>query len=309
MKLAEIGKKISELRREMNLTQGELAQGICTQALISLIEKGELDPNATILYQISKKLGVDVNYFFAISSTPRLDYITEVERQLRDLRILLRYEDMMEIVETEEKNPLFYQDPSKLQYLYWHKSIYSMEVEKDYEQATSLLEKAFTLVPKSKRAYTEQELEMLLTQGVFEETIENYEEAIFYYKKVESIVTETNRMLTDPTIKSRYFYNLARVYTHLGKLEESIDLLTSGIEWGVECGELYIMAEFHYQVSYNFELQNNYEKALEYLMYSIQLFELNPDYPYKEFLSEKKSTYLQIVKKLDYTGNQKNSNG
>lgn len=302
MKLAEIGKKISELRREMNLTQGELAEGICTQALISLIEKGELDPNATILYQISKKLGVDVNYFFAISSTPRLDYIAEVERQLRDLRILLRYEDMMEIVETEEKNPLFYQNPSKLQYLYWHKSIYSMEVENDYEKATALLEKAFTLVPKSKRAYTEQELEMFLTQGLFEETIENYEEAIDYYKKVESIVTGTNRMLTDLTIKSRYFYNLARVYTHSGKLEESIRLLTRGIEWGVESGELYIMAEFHYQISYNYELKNNYEKALEYLMHSIKLFELNPDYPYKEFLSEKKSTYLQILKTVDYTG-------
>ncbi|MHC8523300.1 helix-turn-helix domain-containing protein [Rossellomorea sp. H39__3] len=40
MKLAEIGKKICELRNEMNLTQGELADGICTQALISLIERG-----------------------------------------------------------------------------------------------------------------------------------------------------------------------------------------------------------------------------------------------------------------------------
>ena len=150
MKLAEIGKKISELRKEMNLTQGELAEGICTQALISLIEKGELDPNATILYQISKKLGVDVNYFFAISSTPRLDYIAEVERQLRDLRILLRYEDMMEIVETEEKNPLFYQNPSKLQYLYWHKSIYSMEVENDYEKATAIWKRPILWYPSPK---------------------------------------------------------------------------------------------------------------------------------------------------------------
>ncbi|WP_406686207.1 helix-turn-helix domain-containing protein, partial [Rossellomorea vietnamensis] len=59
-----IGKKIKELRQEVNITQGELAEGICTQALISRIEKGETDPNATALYQISKRLGVDVNYFF-----------------------------------------------------------------------------------------------------------------------------------------------------------------------------------------------------------------------------------------------------
>lgn len=79
MQLTEIGKKISELRNEMTLTQEEVAEEICSQASISLIEKGELDPNATILYQIAKKLGVDVNYFFHIGSTPRLDYINEVE--------------------------------------------------------------------------------------------------------------------------------------------------------------------------------------------------------------------------------------
>lgn len=51
MKLVEIGKKISELHKEMNLTQGELARGICTQSLISLIERGESDPSAELLYQ------------------------------------------------------------------------------------------------------------------------------------------------------------------------------------------------------------------------------------------------------------------
>jgi len=81
-----IGKKIKELRQVVGITQGELGEGICTQALISRIEKGDIYPNATSLYQISKKLGVDVNYFFEIGTTPRLDYIKEVERQLRQLR-------------------------------------------------------------------------------------------------------------------------------------------------------------------------------------------------------------------------------
>ncbi|MGX1262828.1 transcriptional regulator with XRE-family HTH domain [Rossellomorea marisflavi] len=153
MKLTEIGKKISELRKEMTLTQGELAKGICTQASISLIEKGELDPNATILYQIAKKLGVDVNYFFHIGSTPRLDYISEVEKQLRILRIKHKYTEMMEIVSIEEKNPLFYNNPAKLQFLYWHKSIFLFEVKKDHQQAVSVIEKAFELLPDKKKSY------------------------------------------------------------------------------------------------------------------------------------------------------------
>jgi transcriptional regulator with XRE-family HTH domain len=50
-----IGKKIKELRRDVGLTQEGLAEGICTQALISRIEKGDIYPSATALYQISKK--------------------------------------------------------------------------------------------------------------------------------------------------------------------------------------------------------------------------------------------------------------
>jgi transcriptional regulator with XRE-family HTH domain len=75
MDYALIGKKIKELRKIVGLTQSELAEEICTQALISRIEKGDIYPSATAIYQISKKLGVDVNYFFEIGTTPRLDYI------------------------------------------------------------------------------------------------------------------------------------------------------------------------------------------------------------------------------------------
>lgn len=45
-----IGKKIKELRQVVGITQGELGDGICTQALISRIEKGDIYPNATSLF-------------------------------------------------------------------------------------------------------------------------------------------------------------------------------------------------------------------------------------------------------------------
>ncbi|MGM0753161.1 MAG: helix-turn-helix domain-containing protein [Bacillota bacterium] len=37
----------------MGVTQGDLAEGICTQALISRKEKGDIYPSATALYQNS----------------------------------------------------------------------------------------------------------------------------------------------------------------------------------------------------------------------------------------------------------------
>ncbi|GLI86151.1 transcriptional regulator [Rossellomorea marisflavi] len=298
MKLSEIGKKISELRGEMNLTQGELAEGICTQASISLIEKGELDPNASSLYQIAKKLGVDVNYFFHIGSTPRLDYITEVEKQVRKLRILNEFEEMMNIVSIEEKNPLFYNDPKNLQFLYWHKSIYYSEVKNDHEQAVSIIEEAFALFPNKKRATTELEIEMMLTIGIYEFSLGNYEAVIEEYGKIQKILDGTNRVLNDKSIKTRLFYNLARAHTRLGNLEESNALLNEGIDWCIECEELYLLAGLYYQIGYNYELSEDYENALEYLDYCILLYALTPDHPVNNgFLTEKRAVYLNAIKK------------
>ncbi|MDW4528227.1 helix-turn-helix transcriptional regulator [Rossellomorea marisflavi] len=295
MKLAEIGKKICELRNEMNLTQGELAEGICTQALISLIEKGESDPNATILYQIAKKLGVDVNYFFHIGSTPRLDYIVEVKKQLRTLRINYKFQEMKEIIRPEEKNPLFYNDPGNMQYMLWHKSIYAFEVEKDYSKAVSIMEEALALMPNKKRAYTELELEMLMSLGGCEHRSNRFEHAIDYFNKVETALVGTKRILVDKTIQSRLYYHLARAHTRLGHYLQSISLATKGIQWNIQHEQLYLMPVLHYQIAYNYELMDQYEKTLEYLDYSLQLFEFYPDNPAGGFVLEKRSEYVRRV--------------
>ncbi|MFS8189032.1 helix-turn-helix domain-containing protein [Rossellomorea marisflavi] len=293
MKLAEIGKKINELRKEMTLTQGELAEGICTQASISLIEKGELDPNATILYQIAKKLGVDVNYFFHIGSTPRLDYIEEVKKQLRALRINYKFEGLKEMIRSEEKNPLFYNDPHIMQYMLWHKSIYSFEVEKDYPKAVSIIEEALALMPNQKRAYTELELELFMSLGGYEHRSNRYEQAIDYFNKVEIALCEKKRIVSDKTIQSRLYYHLARAHTRLGHYVQSISLANKGIQWNIQYEQLYLMPVLHYQIAYNYELMNQFEKALEYLDYSLQLFEFYPDNPGGEFVRGKRAEYVR----------------
>ncbi|NMH68869.1 helix-turn-helix transcriptional regulator [Bacillus sp. RO3] len=221
MDYSVIGKKIRELRKVVGLTQGELADGICAQALVSRMEKGDIYPSATALYQISKKLGVDVNYFFEIGTTPRLDYLKEVERQLRHLRKKHRYEEMIEMVRAEEKNPLFKQREN-LQLLYWHKAIHMFEVEHKWEEAFLLLKEALSLTANSKKAISEREMEILLTLGGFYAGTEDYSEALKHYDQVKGAIYTTGQ-LSDKSIKTRLLYNIARVLTRLGRYKESID--------------------------------------------------------------------------------------
>jgi len=96
-----VGEKIKELRKQMGLSQKELSHNICTQAQISKIEKGEVLPLSSTLYLISKRLGVDVNYFFDIDTTPRLDYVEETFRQLKAARRNTDYHTIKQIVKAE----------------------------------------------------------------------------------------------------------------------------------------------------------------------------------------------------------------
>ncbi|NMH70485.1 helix-turn-helix transcriptional regulator [Bacillus sp. RO3] len=286
MDYSVIGKKIKEMRKAARMTQGELAKGICTQALISRIEKGDIYPSATALYQISVKLGVDVNYFFEIGTTPRLDYIKEVERQLRYLRINRHYEEMMEVIKTEETNPLFYRDDKKLQLLYWHKGIYQYEVNKDAEEAFSLLHQAYELTADVKKAMSEREMQILSSIGNIHFSIHQYEEALHHFRLVETALHMTEA-LHDKSIKARLFYSIARVLTRTGELEASTTYCLDAIKWCLEEELLWGLGELHYQVGYNYELSGDNEKALPYFKHALHMFELREDEAYVAFLAPK----------------------
>jgi transcriptional regulator with XRE-family HTH domain len=298
MDYSVIGKKIRELRKVVGLTQGDLAEGVCTQALISRIEKGDIYPSATALYQISLKLGVDVNYFFEIGTTPRLDYIREVEKQLRILRMNGKYDEMMEVVKTEEKNPLFYKDNEKLQLLFWHKAIYLFEIEKDTDAAFTLLQQAYELTANQKKAASEREMEILTTFGTWESLLDNHEEALLHYYKVEDLMKHTEQLF-DKSIKTRLFFNTSRVLTRLNRYEESTDYCQRAIKWCLEEEHLWGLGELHYQIGYNFELMGDYKKALPYIEKSIQMFKLRKN---ERFISFLENRIVEISGKAKGTG-------
>ena len=53
----------------MKFSQKELAEGICKQGQISRLENGEYTPGSDVLYKLSKKLNVSMDYFFIFIRT------------------------------------------------------------------------------------------------------------------------------------------------------------------------------------------------------------------------------------------------
>ncbi|MDR4935250.1 helix-turn-helix domain-containing protein [Rossellomorea marisflavi] len=285
MDFAAVGKKIKELRKNSGLSQEELSEGICTQAQISKIEKGLVFPYASTLYQISQKLGVDVNYFFDIGTTPRLDYVQEVVEQLQIMRRNNAFSEMMDIVRGEENNPLFSQNKKNLQLLLWHKGIYLYEVEHKKEEAINTLKNAVHIADMKGKVMQEREIEILLTIAAiyFNEDIES---ALSLY---EEIMEHVNVLpyLNDYTIKTRLYYNLARVLTRLDKLEESNKYCDKAIKWCLKNDSIYLLGQIHYQKGYNFELDNQLENAKTFMEKASIVFEIQQDDKVVEFIKDK----------------------
>lgn len=286
MDFSAIGQRIRELRKSIGLSQEELARDICTQAQISKIEKGDVYPYANTLYLISQKLGVDVNYFFEIGSTPRLDYVSEVARQLMLARRNFKYQEMERIVKAEQHNPLFIQNTRNRQLILWHKGIYEHVLYGNVEKALELLNEAIDTTHKLDKVWSEKEIEILLTIGVvyFEE--ENYNEALITYLKAKKYLVQLP-FHNDNTLLPRLYYSIARVYTRMLNYNESIVYCKQAIKWCLEKDNLFTLGELHYQISYNYEMLHNYPSAKTYLERAITIFELQQDEKYLVFIKDK----------------------
>jgi transcriptional regulator with XRE-family HTH domain len=284
MDFLAIGEKIKELRKLLGLTQIDLANGICTQAQISKIEKGDVYPYASTLYQISQRLGVDVNYFFDIGSTPRLEYVQEVSRQLKLARRNVNYEEMKQVVENEEHNPLFIQNRKNLQLLLWHKGIYEYHLNGEEDVALALLDQAILLTHN--KHWTEREIEINMSRGIILFEVGKLNEALDIYQPAKEYL-DLIPHLHDETLLSRLYYNIARTLTRLGKKETSISICKDAINRCIEKDNLYLLGELHYHIGYNYELSNHLSLAKKYMEKALVIFDLQHDEKYFEFIEEK----------------------
>ena len=302
MDFSIIGQRIRELRKSLKLSQEELAEGICTQAQISKIEKGDVFPYANTLYLISQKLGVDVNYFFEIGSTPRIDYVNEVFRQLRLARRSLQFVEMERIIKIEEKNPLFTQNNRHYQMILWHKGLCEHAVYKNPDKGIKILWEAIQLTHTNNKVWTEREIEILIAVGsIYSEDGRTQEAIDIFLGALENL--EQLVFISDNTILPRLYYNLARVYSMLENYEESNYYCHKGIKYCLSKDNLYPLGELHHQICYNYERLNQLENALSYLNKAVIIFELIEDKNYLSILEKGKKILVEEIEqqKNDHT--------
>lgn len=269
-----IGKRISTIRKQKQLTQAQLADGIGTQAQISKIEKGLVIPLATTLYDISKKLEVDMNIFFEKSYTERSDYLKEVKDQIRKEIRNRNYEEVESILNFEGKNNVFKSDYD-YQFFLWHKGVVTYYIYQNVDKSIEFLEEALKLNSRRKEAVaTLQDVEILNSIAIIYNEIKEYKTSIIKYKRALSQFKETVE-ITDRKIEIRLYYGLAKSLFKDHAYHESIEYCKKGINLCISEESLYLLGELYYEQGQNYQALTYNKRAHHAYLTAKELFQID----------------------------------
>ncbi|MDR6227349.1 helix-turn-helix domain-containing protein [Desmospora profundinema] len=269
MQELSLGPVIKDLRLRLGMTQKQLAEGICTQAEISRIESGKNVPCVDILYAISRKCGVTMNYFFSRRHDVDDSYILTTKETIRDMVHEKRYEEVRTLVEEAIENPCF-QDPHEQKFLWWHKGIIFYYLDQDDVSASKALQYAISM-KTSALSITEIDVEIMITQanilletGMIREAIRRYETCLAEFKRLSE--------KKNPLIYIRILYNMGLALDCLGKYQEAIERIELAIKYCKRERTLYLLGELYYQLSFSQYNLNKVGAALEYATLAYSLF-------------------------------------
>lgn len=271
------------------MTQQELAKGICTQALISKIERNETNPSSTILYKIAARLEVPIAYFDVQQMNQNMqEEINEVKNRI------LMHLSRREYTETEHllinySKPL--NDVDKV-FLNWVKGILQYYLENNVKKSLSIL----NLLNASDIGDYKLSIEVLKSIATIYYEEEDYETAEKVFKDVYSKLNESIPF----EVRLKIIFNYSLCLKKNNKIDESLQLLMIGIDICKQYNSMFALGDLLYQKSLILSEINEPVKALVVAEASSSIFAIQNNNLYNRIAKEQVKT-LKNKFLLEYT--------
>lgn len=135
-----LASRLKQRRKKLGLSQKEVAEGICKQAQISRLESGGYMPGAELIFKLSRKLRVPMEYFFDEKIDFEVSDLKEFKKICKDLLAKRDYISLQYLYHTEigKSHRLSLNDKH---YLDWIGLLVAFYCENRQAEATEILEK------------------------------------------------------------------------------------------------------------------------------------------------------------------------
>lgn len=267
------GASIKNKRIEKNLTQQELADGICKQATISNIERKNYCTSINILGKICARLDLKINE--VVEDT---EFGTE-EKLLRKVDLLCQsgrhleaYQVIIEDIDEEKVK----KDKKLLLKYYYFLGITNLIGKKNIEKSIVYFNKVL------KSDNVEQALKVTAISSIaiaFSEK-KDYELAKSYYiETLEAI----NTMEEIPLSMNKVFYNSAKFFSSQHEYKKALGLADEGITLNKKYKSIEVLDFLMYEKAYNYKKVFP-QKTNKYVDYALMMAELNDNEHLKEII-------------------------
>ena len=263
--------RLKNRRKELKMSQRELAEGICKQGQISRLENGEFTPGADFLYALSKKLKVSIDYFFNEQIVEEIDELSEFKKLAQTFITNRNYESLKYIYELESVKVHRLSLVNKF-YMEWIKSLIDFYFYGQKEESVARLEKVLSQLSVTDLTY----LQVANTLFNFYYDIEDLESFNEIREKLEYQVNQLKlNTIEELNLSIKFNYNVCRYLRLQNNTEEAITKITDTIKQCKMYRTTYLLADLYVlmgNVSKNFSskvaVKDYFETA--YFLYKLE---------------------------------------
>lgn len=205
-----MGEKIRARRRAFGWTQKQLAKGVCSPSLLSMVEAGRAKLSHRTLVRLAERLQLSTRELLA-------DFESEALAKFRVGEALLDAGQWQEAASVFSSiTPVDRREISSYDWLYAQARCSALSGQ--HEAALSQLEEAFEIavVLRDER----QMFESVLLMGEFEEARGQAEFAYYHYRRGERLAQRGRKMTVEE--ERRLYLALGRVALQVGRADEAV---------------------------------------------------------------------------------------
>ncbi|WP_125708006.1 helix-turn-helix transcriptional regulator [Companilactobacillus zhongbaensis] len=217
-----LGEKIRHYRKLRGISQSELADGICTQATVSLIEKKDKIPSMEILVRICERLCITMNLVIVNDDSQIYSIISEIKK--------LFYQDDYDsiVAKLDKLKDININNKQEIKLIHFFSGLVEYEVEKNYDKAIFDFNRAMNVNIVSVDMY-----DILINIYTAKAYVNkgSDDEAKVYYDQSKDLIKSSVEKINDENYRDSIliYANMAQLALELGDNESVIDYANEGI--------------------------------------------------------------------------------
>lgn len=258
---------IRKRRKTLGISQSALADGICTQGLISQIESGQIVPTADLLYAIARRLRLTLEECFYVWDEER-EYAECLHQEMKKCIRFRTYKELPRLVRDAKKNKYF-KSSDLLVLLLWMDSLAHFYIKKNINEAMRLIDLAIGNLPSTKSL---RAIELKNTKGIYHSEQAQFEMAYNIYKEALHLWTELE-VKSDSTLDIRIRHNMSKTCYAIKNYSEALFHCLRAIERCVEEDTLCLFADLHYLKGQILYCMGKKEDSYQSFIFTKMLFE------------------------------------